>query len=92
MTSDLHRSGVEWPAATFMALSTTENLRILTVYFDLEDHSKMKHLKRCAISRNTGLCTVPELMQSVLDQETAQQIFREIRSFQPGKKLQHVTL
>ncbi len=92
MTVDLHRSGAEWPAATIKALSTFENLRDLTRYFDLEDYSKMRPVEMCAINRSHGRCTVPELMQPVLNQETAQRIFRQIRSVQPGKKLQHVTL
>lgn len=92
MTLDLHLIEGEWPAATFEALSAFENLRDLTLHFDLGDHSRMKPVKRCVISRGAGFCTVPELMQPVLDQDAAQQIFLKIRGAQPGKKLQHVTL
>ena len=92
MALDLHRSRAEWPAATFKALSAFENLRNLNLHFDLEDHTKTKPVKRCAIRRSAGFCTVPELMQPTLDQDAAQQIFHEIRSLQPGKKLQHMTL
>ena len=92
MALDLQRNGLEWPAAALKALSTFENLRDLTIRFDLENHNDMKPVQRCAINRSSGLCTVPALTQPVLDQTAAREIFREIQSSQSGKKLQHLTL
>ncbi len=52
----------------------------------------MRPIKRYTINRSAGLCIVPKLMRPILNRDAVQRIFYKIRSVQPGKKLQYITL
>ncbi|MCJ1398349.1 hypothetical protein MMC11_001547 [Xylographa trunciseda] len=96
LSLDVYRSANRWPVTLFKSLSSFPNLSELTIYFDLEDAWRTRRTKRCFLSNVASVwdryCTVHELMQPVLNQTLAQEIFRNLRMNQRGMTLQNLTM
>ena len=91
LTLDIARKRGEWPIATFEALSTFPNLRNLTLHLDLEDPTRTHNASRCAVAARE-YCVISDLLEPVLDDAAAREIFCRIRDLQSETKLQQLTL
>ncbi|KAL8853095.1 MAG: hypothetical protein Q9221_001977 [Calogaya cf. arnoldii] len=87
---DLRREHGKWPTEALNVLSTFENLYDLTIHFNLEDPTRMRHAHRCYSLSDP--CLLPELMEPRLNLHAAQLIFQNLRQQQGNKRLRHLRL
>ncbi|KAL8645864.1 MAG: hypothetical protein Q9226_007104 [Calogaya cf. arnoldii] len=90
LSVDLRREHGKWPTEALDILSTFDNLIDLTIHFNLEDPTRLRHASQCYSLSDP--CLLPELMEPRLDLHAAQLIFRNLRQQQGNKRLRHLRL
>jgi hypothetical protein len=86
---DVYRRG-SWPHHIFSTLSQFQNLKMLTLWFDLKNPHEQIQARPCA--RTANYCMMNPAMEPRLDKKAALQIFKELTAAQKSKKLDTLTL
>ena len=91
LTLDLSRTSQgHWHMDALEVLSTYETLIDLTLYFELDDHSRMREVD--CYSHNRDACNYPTLMKPLVNRNATESLFEALRDGQKSKKLQSLTL
>ena len=91
LTLDLSRTPQGgWPMDALEVLSTYDNLQDLTLYFELDDYSRMRDGDHCFNDWNP--CRYPTIMEPLVNRNATGGLFGTLRHGQKSKKLQSLTL